>query len=242
MNGNDEKRTKGWLIKKSSIQHQTLYEQISDALEEMIVQNGNDLVRLPTEHELAEQYGVSRTVIREALKLLKERGLVTMRAGDGSYTVRPGSAVISQTLGRVIRFNRFSDQDITRVREILEVTAAEDAALFATDEDIVELEGIQKSMEEHKDDFEERIVFDCMFHERIASYSRNKLLASLVDSVMDLIKEYIRIRLEQSPSGNELGIVWHRRILEAIKNHEKENAGRCMRQHIEDSLHQLDKS
>jgi len=229
-----------WVIKKNSIQHQTLYEQISDSLEQLIIQNGNDLVKLPTEYELAKQYGVSRTVIREALKLLKERGLVSMHVGDGSYTVRPGSAVISQTLERVIRFNRFSDNDITEVRKALEINAAGKAALLATSKEIEEIESVENLMEYNKNDIEKRVEYDCLFHGKIAYASGNKLLCALVDSLMDLIKEYIRIRLEQSPAGNELGIMWHRKLIQSIKAHDENHACLYMRQHIDDSLHQLD--
>jgi GntR family transcriptional repressor for pyruvate dehydrogenase complex len=230
-----------WPIKKTSIRNETLYEQVSDALEDMIIQKGDDLVRLPTEYQLAQQFGVSRSVIREALKLLKERGLVTMRAGDGSYTVRPGKKVISHTLERVIRFNRYSDDNITEVRMILEMTAVQDAAVQATDSQIDCLEKIEQKMESEKNTFEKRVALDCEFHEYIASIGSNQLLASLVDSLMDIIKEFIRIRLEQHPEGNELGIMWHRKIIEAIKAHDSAKAGLYMRQHITDSFHQLDK-
>ena len=165
-----------------------------------------------------------------------------MRAGDGTYTVRPGSTLISQTLRRVIQFNRYSDDNITEIRIALEVTAVRDAAKNATDKQIAELEAILDRMKQYKDntDTEKRTQIDCEFHRYIAECSGNMLLAVLINSIMDMIKEYIRIRLEQNPQGNELGIIWHQKIVDAIKNHDVDTAGSYMRDHIDASFHQLD--
>jgi GntR family transcriptional repressor for pyruvate dehydrogenase complex len=229
-----------WDVKSSGIQYQNLYEQIADSLEEMILNDGTDFKRLPSEFDLVEKYGVSRSVIREALKTLKERGLVSMRVGDGSYVTIPKSEVISQAVGRVTRFNGISDEKITKVRSILESSSAGDAAVYATDKDITELENIVAQMKQFKDDIEKRIEKDCEFHLAIAKLSRNELLAFMVESIMELLKKYIRDRLEQYPEGNERGIIFHYKILKAIKAHNSQQAKKYMQQHIEESFHQLD--
>ena len=84
-----------------------LYEQVADHLEEMILSD-DDLKeedKLPSETALAEQFGVSRNVIRESLKLLKERGLIDSRNGTGSYITKPEAeniAVICEKLSQLI--------------------------------------------------------------------------------------------------------------------------------------------
>ena len=67
------------------LQKDHLYEQVADLLEQQILNNYEDGARLPSEQHLAEEYSVSRTIIRESLKLLKERGLIDSKTGSGSY-------------------------------------------------------------------------------------------------------------------------------------------------------------
>ena len=130
----------------------------------MILDDGADYKRLPTEHDLVAKFGVSRSVIREALKVLKERGLVSMRAGDGSYVTIPKSDTISRVVGRVMRFNGISDDKITEVRSILESKAIENVTAYATEEDILRLEEIVDQMEQCKKNIEDRTQKDCEFH------------------------------------------------------------------------------
>ena len=82
-----------WEVKRTN-----LYEQVADELERAILETG--LVsagddKLPSEQALGVKFGVSRTVIREALKLAKERGLIEQRTGEGSYITKPSPAAIS---------------------------------------------------------------------------------------------------------------------------------------------------
>ncbi|MDR1059219.1 MAG: FadR family transcriptional regulator [Treponema sp.] len=229
-----------WDIKDGGIQHQNLYEQIADSLEEMILNDGTNSKRLPSEYDLVEKYRVSRSVVREALKALKERGLVSMRAGDGSYVTIPKSETISRAVGRVTRFNGISDEKITRVRSSLESSSAADAARYATGEDIAELESIVEQMEHYGGDVQNRVESDYAFHLAVARISRNELLVFMIESIVGLLKGYIKERLERSPGGHEDGILWHRRIIGAIRAHNSRLARKYMQQHLEASFHQLD--
>ena len=69
---------------ENSLQKAHLYEQVADLLERQIIAQYKDGKKLPSEQHLAEQYQVSRTIIREALKLLKERGLIDSKTGSGA--------------------------------------------------------------------------------------------------------------------------------------------------------------
>jgi GntR family transcriptional repressor for pyruvate dehydrogenase complex len=224
------------MIRNSDIKYRNLYEQIADSVEQMIFDDGVDDMRLPTESDLSEKYGVSRSVIREALKILNERGLVSMRAGDGSYVNIPKSEAISRVLGRVMRFNHISDDKITEVRILLETTAAGEAAINAAEEDIALLEDLNCQMELNKDDLDMRVNKDCEFHTAIARISKNELLALMVESIADLLKGYIKERIRLSPSGNEGGIRYHRRIINAIKSHDPKKARNLMKGHVEESF------
>ena len=228
-----------WNIRNSDIKYRNLYEQIADSMEEMIFEGGIDDMRLPTEFELAEKYEVSRSVIREALKILNERGLVSMRAGDGTYVNIPKSEAISRVLGRVMRFNRVSDDKITKVRLLLETKTAEEAAINATDEDIALLEELNKQMELHHDNLEIRVNRDCEFHTAIAKISRNELLEFMVESLTELLKEYIKERIALNTGGSEGGIKYHKKIIKAIKEHDVKKSKTLMKGHIEESFYVL---
>jgi GntR family transcriptional repressor for pyruvate dehydrogenase complex len=227
-----------WDIQNSAINYKTLYEQIADSIEKMILDNGIAAQRLPPEFDLVKEYGVSRSVIREALKVLKERGLVSMRAGDGSYVTLPGAKAISGVMARVTQFNGISDDKINEVRTILETKAVGDAAVYATEKDIANLETIVEQMETCKDDIAERARKDCEFHFAIASLSQNALLVFMVESLLELLTAYIEIRLQADPEGNAKGIRWHRKIVKAIKSHDSKLAEKYMRQHLAESFYQ----
>ena len=78
-----------------------LYEEIADRLEDMIVSNAENVgKKLPAEQSIANRFGVSRNVVREAFKLLKERGLITLRTGDGAYISTPEENIFTDMLSR----------------------------------------------------------------------------------------------------------------------------------------------
>jgi GntR family transcriptional repressor for pyruvate dehydrogenase complex len=210
-------------------------------MEEMIYDGGIVDMRLPTEFELAEKYEVSRSVIREALKILNERGLVSMRAGDGSYVNIPKSESISRVLGRVMRFNRISDDKITEVRLLLETKTVEEAAVNATNKDILLLEELNEQMEIYNADLEIRVNKDCEFHTAIAKISNNELLEFMVESLTELLKKYIKERIELNTGGSEGGIRYHKKIIKAIKEHDPKQARSLMIGHIEESFNVLKK-
>jgi GntR family transcriptional repressor for pyruvate dehydrogenase complex len=230
-----------WRISGSNINRQTLYEQVADSLEEMILNNESDDKRLPSEMDLVAQFGVSRSVIREALKALKERGLISLRAGGGSYITMPESGTISRAVGRITQFHDISDEKITKVRMILESAAAAEAAKYVTQKDIKKLTETVDQMELCKDDIEKRVQKDCEFHYLVASISRNELLAFMVQSIMDILQHYIKTRLQKNPiAGHESGLQWHRQIIKDIASHNQELARKHMTAHIEKSFHELD--
>ena len=115
-----------------------LYEQIADFIERKILL-GDDPVfsegkKLPPEQDLANYFGVSRNVIRESIKLLKERGLVDPRNGVGAYVTRPDESKISTMMYRYILLRNVDPDSIYDVRSLLEPACARMAAEKVTDE------------------------------------------------------------------------------------------------------------
>ena len=76
--------------------------------------------KLPNEQAIGDRFGVSRTVVREALKLLKERGLIEIQNGSGAYITKPSSDILTLTLKRAAKINHYSRDDIYAVLKLLE--------------------------------------------------------------------------------------------------------------------------
>ena len=125
-----------------------LYTDIYKKLEERI--KGMSVgEKLPSERTMVQEYGVSRNVLREALVLLGDRGLIEIRPGKGSYVTDKKNARLVQHFERLLDEDRDSQMQVLEVRELLELAMFEKAALNATKEDIAAMEEIYEMMERH---------------------------------------------------------------------------------------------
>jgi GntR family transcriptional repressor for pyruvate dehydrogenase complex len=208
-----------------------LYEQIADALEQAIVRSDDSMKKLPSEQELCGRFDVSRTVIREALKVLKERGLVQPRNGDGSYISRPKPDTVSSAINRLVQMDNISNDDLHGIRVILETAAVRLAAIHAKDEDLEHLECVLKQMAARPLSAEKRIQADSEFHITIARAGGNKLLELFVEVMTMLLREYM-IKGFPGPASIKLVINYHKRILQALRNRNPEDAEEAMRSHL----------
>lgn len=114
------------------LQKDHLYEQVADLLEQQILNNYEDGARLPSEQHLAEEYSVSRTIIRESLKLLKERGLIDSKTGSGSYVTRPEAQNIADVVYRIIQMDQIDYVSVFDMRMILEMESISRAVNHVT--------------------------------------------------------------------------------------------------------------
>src|SRR5512138_3549788 len=104
------------------IQPERLYEQIVGQIERRILAGELKVGdQLPSEHELAQQFAVSRTAVREAVKALRQRGLVEIRPGRGTFITNATSGTIRSSLDMLMKFgNTKGSGNLVEVREILE--------------------------------------------------------------------------------------------------------------------------
>jgi DNA-binding FadR family transcriptional regulator len=210
-----------------------LSQQVADHLEEVILaspisQKNN---KLPSELTLSKQYNVSRPVIREALKLLQERGLVIMKNGDGTYIKKPETDTIMQALSRIMQMGNISSEDLAKVREILEVSSAEIAARNATEEQLEEIEELSNSMRLSSLSLKQRVERDSSFHIAIAKASGNKLLETFVQVISPLLPDYMGKGV-LLPGGIEDGVYRHNLLVEALKSRSPEKAAKAMEEHL----------
>jgi GntR family transcriptional repressor for pyruvate dehydrogenase complex len=218
----------------SPIQSSRLYEQIVEQIEQRVLDGvlipGD---KLPSERELCEQFGVSRTVVREAVRALREKGLVDIQPGRGTFITNGTSEAMRNTLGLVFKVGQDSAQtDLIQVRAILEPEFAALAAENATQWDIVELQVAIAAMDKVLDDVDKFIEADQTFHLVLANATHNSLIPLLIDPIVDLLWEQ-RKRIFLNTGGARRGQYHHKRILEAVIQGDKEAAREAMRSHME---------
>jgi GntR family transcriptional repressor for pyruvate dehydrogenase complex len=213
-----------------------LVDRVVKELEELIITGQlQPDTKLPPERELAEQLGVSRTVVREAVRILVTKGLLETRPGVGTLVREMTRDQVVQPLNLLLR-NRTNGEisfvQLHQVRSILEVEIAGLAALEATDTEIGRLKQLLASMEAVQDDSDQLAVHDADFHSTLAKMTHNPLLAILVDSIRDLLQEYIaRVTPYLDPRQENLQL--HQNLLERIEARDEEGARQAMRENLE---------
>lgn len=219
-----------------------LYEQIVQQVEESIhkgtLKPGD---QLPPERELAQQFGVSRTAVREAVKALREKGLVEAYPGRGTFIMDGASYSIRLSLDRMMKVGQAEGSGyLVEVREILEPEIAALAATRAAEDDLATMREAVAVMDESKKDPEAFIEADLDFHLALAEAAANPLILSLIDSIVGLLREQ-RMSIFQVEGGPERGQYHHKKILEAIEHRDSAGAREAMKAHLrqvrEDSGH-----
>ena len=220
---------------KEKFLHQSqLSGWIADQLEEQILSCGKVGERLDSEQQLCERFDASRTVIREALKILHARGLIQSRAGSGTYIVRPNVQDLSNMIARIIRMDGIDYKSIFAVRYYLEAAAVRKLAERGTENDFQALEAILRRLCVDDLDVLERRDLDFEFHQSIARMSGNPLLALLVESMANVFKDVIKTGIFVA-GGIEDAIVRHQRIMDALRARDPELADRRRREHLDQS-------
>ena len=210
-----------------------LYEQIVQQVEESIrkgaLKPGD---QLPPERELAQQFGVSRTAVREAVKALREKGFVEAYPGRGTFITDGTSHAIRQSLDRMIKIGQPEGSTfLAEVREILEPEIAALAATRAEEDDLAAMREAVGVMDNAKRDSDAFIEADLDFHLALAEAAANPIILSLIDSIVGLLREQ-RLRIFQMEGGPERGQYHHKRILEAVERHDAVAAREAMKAHL----------
>ena len=215
------------------VQSSRLYEQIVEQIEQS-VQRG-DLRpgdQLPAERDLAEQFGVSRTAVREAVKALREKGLVEAYPGKGTFITSGSSNPMRQSIDRMMRSAQVdATSSLVEVREILEPEIAALAAVRATEENLNSLRKSVAVMDAAKRDPDAYIEADLDFHLELAEAAANPLILSLIDSIVGVLREQ-RMRIFEVEGGPDRGQYHHKRILEAMEHQDAQGAREAMRAHL----------
>ncbi|HEX7685083.1 MAG TPA: FadR/GntR family transcriptional regulator [Trinickia sp.] len=195
--------------------------------------------RLPAERVLAEQYGVARNTIREAIQRLAARGLLVSRRGAGVYVTDRLRTGIASPWGELVADHPALRDDILEFRRVLEGATAYFAAMRATKAEMREIGALMRTLEEARrtDDKAAEAKADAKLHEAIAKASHNTMFLHLHASVLGVLREHIAINgtglREQSEDASALLLQQHRTLCEAICARRPEEARTAMQTHID---------
>ncbi|MBN8620804.1 MAG: FadR family transcriptional regulator [Anaerolineae bacterium] len=214
-----------------------LPEVVASEIEEAIIQGTFAIgSQLPSEQQLADQFGVSRNVVREAFKFLKERGLIEILNGSGAYVQQPSHAPTSDALGRYIRLlgAHESIADLYEARRLLEGWNARLAAERADEDDLHHLSHCLERMEAHAGSIEKWSEADLEFHLGVAKATHNAFLGILLEPLVDQLRGVIAEGYVV-PGAVERGLEAHRNLLALIRARDAEGAYNAILEHLRDS-------
>jgi DNA-binding FadR family transcriptional regulator len=223
------------------VKRQSLSETIALQLAELILSGQLEPgSKLSSEQKLAEQFGVSRNVVREGLRRLNSQGLVAVRAGDGVYIQMPDSTTVVNAFTRYFQLNRAENwlDELYQIREVLESAIARLAAQLATDEDIQALEESLQEMRANADDPKKWAKADWAFHEALARATQNSLFLIILEPLYAPILQVIEEGWYY-PHGYESGLHGHGELLRYVRAHDAPGAEAAMLAHLKISYREV---
>lgn len=228
------------------IRPKKIYEEVTEALHEMI-RTGQlpPRSKLESVQQLAENFQVSRSAIREALSALKAMGLVEMRQGEGTFIKEFDSKQMIFPLSTAILMNKKDVAHLLEVRKIIETGTAALAAKNRSEKDLAEMAEALNEMKRVQGDEELGEKADFQFHLAVSTAAGNPILSTLLDQVSELMietmKETRRLWLFSKQTTTEKLAKEHAKIYHAILEKNEEKAKRAMIEHLENVENILNK-
>jgi GntR family transcriptional regulator, transcriptional repressor for pyruvate dehydrogenase complex len=217
----------------------TAYEQVAERIRTAILDRSlaSD-VRLPPERELAQQFGVSRTTVREALRHLQAQGLLSPKGRTSPMLPADPNAALDrfrEALGHVVQLRNVSLHDLLELRLVIETAALVRAAQAPVKNHLEEARGALEAMASADATQEAFYEADVAFHAALVAASGNEALRL----VMLAVKDSIRLHLEESMNGRSFAKIRpkvleeHRMLLAAVEKGNVKAVSQLLRTHLE---------
>jgi DNA-binding GntR family transcriptional regulator len=204
----------------TSLAPRALYQQVAERLREQIFARTLEPGSWIDEQKLCGEYGISRTPLREALKVLAVEGLVTMKVRRGAYVTEMSSVDVQQ---------------VYRLLGLLESDAAAEVASNATPEGLAELQGLHAQLEASANQRDEFFRVNEQFHRRLLDLAGNRWRQQIVDDLRKVMKLNRHHSLfKQGRLAESLGE--HRALMAALAARDAAAAGRLMQAHFQNGL------
>ncbi len=214
-----------------------LVDKVVHAIESQILTGQLTVgTRLPPEREFSDSLGVSRPVVREAVRTLVTRGLLETKHGIGTMVRAVSRHEVVKPLTLFLRTcgQEVNIEHLHQVRSILEVENAGLAAEQRTEDELADLVRICVEMQEAPDP-RQFALKDSEFHRRLTRTTHNPLLILLLDSIQDLMAE-VRTLVSEKSGLPERVMPTHVRVIECVASRDSEGARRAMREHLNIAL------
>lgn len=206
----------------------TVFEQMKQMILTETWKTGD---KIAGENELAQQFGVSRVSIRDAIHRLIGMGVLVARHGDGTYVSDPVVGQMQSRLMQQLLLSKPQLNEVLQFRRMVEVGSVGLAAQAAGPEDIAQLRMLEEKMLKAENDVETFAELDLAYHNAIAVISGNSLMVKVTAVIQDIYKhameEAVLLRGIEAGRGN------HRGITDAIAAHDTALAEERMREHIQ---------
>ena len=221
-------------IEVDAVKKVNLYEIIADEIEKQILSDTIQIgEKLPAEQQLADSFRVSRNVVREAFKILKERGLLKIRNGEGAYIASPKPKALSQMVNRIVSLNRGEILNMYEMRCVMETGAVKLAVTRIKENEICRLEEIVEKMKTVSE-AEAWGQLDMDFHTLIVGSTGNDLISSFYIPVLNVLREIFVLNYEV-PGARRHGLDSHVKIIAAFRASDVQLAVSVMEEHVQAS-------
>ena len=212
----------------------SLVDRVAAQLEGLVIENALQAGdRLPPERELCELLGVSRTVVREAVRSLVAKGLLEVRQGRGTIVRSPDVGLATEVVTNMLRSKgagRIAFPRVHEVRRLLEVEIAGVAAERRTDDDLREIAALLERTE-HASDPDSWARADVAFHQALAEATHNLLFPVLLGSMAQILME-LRLTAAQLPETQRTAQKFHAAIFAAVRDKSPGAARGALREHM----------
>ncbi|HQV29047.1 MAG TPA: FadR/GntR family transcriptional regulator [Thermoflexales bacterium] len=226
----------------TKLKRETLSEQAAEQLSAWMDARGmrpGDV--LPSQAELADQFGVSRTVVREAMRALAGRGVLDVVNGKGAVLKPLNSESLAAYFTRSLRFEEVALVEMMEVRCGLEMRAASLAAERRSEADVTRMRAIVSDMGLYLRQVDKHAELDLQLHLAIAGASRNRMLLHMIESIRESVLLAMETGMVKRASDDDRRRMQaeHETIVAAIQHHHPEAARQRMAEHIEAAAQRL---
>jgi len=234
-----KKRQMGRIARRPKVRptFQAIAEELRVAIHRGELSPGD---KLPAERELSEKFGVSRVVVREALRSLEQEGLVCVRRGHGggTFVASPNTRPVQDSLVAMLRTGQISMEDLAEARSIYEPEVARLAALRATEEDLGKIAEVIRRQEETIRAGGQQEGFDLTFHRLMAEATKNPVLVTAMNSIVHILLGELQ-QIELDSHVKQSNVDFHEKIYQALKAHDSDKAYELMVKHVIDVQRRL---
>jgi GntR family transcriptional repressor for pyruvate dehydrogenase complex len=212
-----------------------LSKQVCSAIEEAI--RSKKFVpgaKLPSELELCHLFGVSRTAVREALRMLSAKGLISIYKGKGIYVRGLSPEYVKDSMHNYLEMKTTNNNalEVIQARIIIEPSIAEYAAINRSEEDLAAMLENIEAMKKNNDQAEHARL-DSDFHLLIAEASGSHIMPLILEPIHRLMPKIKKEIMSVIPGAKEAAITWHKKVIDAISSKDPKAAYFAMKHHLE---------